>query len=206
MLYLDKVMQDPNRLVQLVTPSNGVVKGFITSDFTVSGGSDWNDPSSTSDLLEKGNRAWSSFTQAANALGTSFANQRVVSTMDSVYTWQGSKRPSFTVDLIFVAVREGDDVRDPARRLLAAAYPDRSGLSLTAPGGYTTDAFGRATNTCILKVGKWFLSRDLVIEDVTANFSKAILKSGLPKHCMLTVSFSPYRVPDKDTMSGYLNT
>lgn len=210
MLFLDKAAADPKRKIVIVLPSGSgaekIVSGFITSDFNFSGGSQWNDPNSMAQgAIDEANAAINGASRLFNLAGAQMGQQRLASPMDSVYTWQAATRPQLNIDIVVPAIREDDDVRAKVRSLLAAAYPERNFAGYSAPGGYATDAVGNASNTCILTIGNWFRAEDLVIEQVNASFSKAVMKNGLPRLASLAVTLSPFRIPDKEEVVNYFS-
>lgn len=207
MLYLEQIIKDPNKQIRIALPTGDKVVGILAQDVTLTGGSEWNSPDDTqSSMLGNASNGLNKASMLSNwLLGTSFTQQRVVAPADTTATWMNAQRPTFNLDMVFLAINESDDVRLSVAKLMKAAYPTRSmgGFRLTAPGGYSAAVDGTAKNTCIVEIGNYFRAPDMIIVNVTTTFSKSILKSGIPVRADVNVVVSPYRTPDKDEVAAY---
>jgi hypothetical protein len=221
---IEKVLNNPNYRVSIHLGSgrSNIVTGYMTENIRMGGGNEWNNPfessvqnamsevySKVAPILSKG---MSSITGEQETL----AFTSLKSMEQTVVGWTGSKKPSFSVPLVFVATRPTDDVTDPIKKLATAVFPSekrlgsgRIGVGVTqAPLGYgvTIGQSGLIPKGVVtLKIGRWFFATKQVINNVDWTFSKETIKSGLPFMATVTVDLEPFRAITLKEFFGYFN-
>jgi hypothetical protein len=182
---------------------SGVVSGFTSQGFSLTGSASWEGkPVGTS-----GDGAMNMITTGLNSMGTSIAQGSMTTRAATVRRWVSSEPAAFQIEFILVAYRQGMDIRKDVGKLFRCVYPDGSGLlgfGMMAPMGYTPSA-GSAQNTATLKVGKWFRADGLLVDDVSAEFSREVTQDGYPLYANVSVSLSPWRMLYGDDMVGFLD-
>lgn len=123
----------------------------------------------------------------------------------SKYSWTGSARPEFSVNIALVALRdiEREDVVAKSMQAMRCVYPDKSSGFLTAPLGYNS---GQGGGLVSLKIGKWFNARGLVVDNANFTYSKVCLKSGRPLFALGTIVLKPYKAITFGEFRSYFRT
>ncbi len=114
---------------------------------------------------------------------------------ETTLAWMQSKKPQFTLDLIFVATESSGPNSDPRKnmiKLLEGTFPTEGGggTVMHPPWGYkkTSDS-GKITVT----IGKWFKAVNQVLTSVDFDISTQVVKNGVPLYCQGSISFEPYQ-------------
>lgn len=201
----------------LVDGSNTII-GMMTSELAFGAGNNWNTPleSQQQDNLSNQLQAGGTIlTGAANKLGFNFKNPSyTLRTLEqSIKLWTGSSLPIFSVKMIFVAVREDQDVTGLAASLFAAAAPLKNiqaGASFIKPPlGYAVSGINAQSGTFSVELGNngqgaWFSASNQVMTDVNFTFSKETIANGNPLYAEGTISFTPFRIVTADVLQSYL--
>lgn len=114
-----------NYTVQLTIPNGtnsgyNVVQGFTQAEFGFSGSNSWGNIMPLSNLTKlMGINSMLNPIMVLNG-SSQMSLESLWQTSDS---WQGSQKPSFNVDLLFLALNSNCDPREPVRHLLRGAYP-----------------------------------------------------------------------------------
>lgn len=203
-----ELLKNENAKVTVAT-GGAPVTAFVQSDLIINGSNNFTNSLQSSNieslqvLLQKGQGI-------AQAMGATHGSQFSARTLSqSTDFWTGSERPTFTIDMLFVALYEEDDVRKKVMELYRCTYPTAKGLVLTEtlipPLGYQPDATGvNATGTITVKYGKWFRAPGQLMKNVSFKFSKEVLKSGLPVFAVGSITFHPFREISFSEFQKYL--
>jgi hypothetical protein len=160
------------------------VQGLLQGEFTISGGNQFNTPlasSSQEGLSQKLNVGKAAIEAVAtNVTGqqVSLGSQIQLKTLaQTANFWTGSEKPKFSIDLLFIALRRGDDVRDQVDSLYRTVFPTlgKGGVFLQAPYNYSVDGAGRARGTFAIKLGEWFRATRQVMTNVSFTFSQEMV-------------------------------
>lgn len=213
-LDLDALKDNPNAHV-LVTGPNVRVRGLITAPLSISAASRYTNvlesqaQESLSDKISGGLGAAGAALSVMGAgnLAGSIPSFTLRTAEQSADTYQTSERPSFTVELIFVALRSNDDVRIPVSKLYKATMPtfSKQGAAnfLQAPLGYQSKGMS-AQGTCAVRVGTWFQATWQLIKNVSFTFSREVTVNGYPLYASGSITFEPYRMISVDELLGYM--
>ena len=206
------------------TNGNSVrINGLLQGEFNISGGNQWNTPLASAaldSLSEKVNIVKAAIQGGANLLGkkVDLGSQVQLKTLNQTNNfWTGSERPKFNIDLLFIALRRGDDIRDFIEPLYSAVYPSlgRGGIYLKAPLGYNVDGRGNPKGTFAIKLGSWFRATKQVMTNVSFTYSQEMIpldgnpNSGIeptkfaPLYARGSISFEPYRDITFREFKGY---
>lgn len=205
LLDIEAIAQNENFKVTFVLPKCGTVQGFLRSEFTVAGATEYGDPFA-SQYLEKGNQlvavGGQILDKGFSAMGkdSKFSSYRLGNLEDTMASWTKSPKPQFSVSMIFVTIKPEDNITASVTTLLKSVYPTRAlkGFGLAAPMGY--HAPGGKQNplkiegTATVQIGKWFRAYGQLIKTVTPIFSKEVTKIGKPLYAAVDVSFEPWRL------------
>jgi len=197
------------------TSRNATVVGFITGDLSISIGSNHNTPFESS--------AQESFTEVLNkaqgalaTLGFGGMSPITVKTFaQTVNNWNGTDRPSFSVPLKFMRLRdnESDDVRHRVKLLYETVMPASTEFIFAGvmqpPLNYLpvlgTESKS-ARGTMVVTIGTWFQATNLVMKNVSFDFSRQVVHDGSPLFATGNITFEPYRMPTLSEFLGYFGT
>lgn len=120
---------------------------------------------------------------------------------NTVLTWSGTENFAFDVQMLFVAIKETDDIRKPVTDMMLACVPDFNEENVTtflveAPNGYSATNLKGAFGVVSVNVGTWFRSgKKFVITSVSPTYSKEVIaSSGLPIYAEVGIRFQSFRV------------
>lgn len=223
-LDIDQLISNTNSKVIICLPSEGFsVTGFVTEELSGSGQANY------SDLFETGGAESlsKSLTQAGtliSALGIdkmfgkdmSFPQIQLVTTQQTVAMYTGSSKPSFTIPMVFVALKpeinQNPEIR--VKQLLRATHPGQKEVGdtgikfLKAPLGYFPSfKNGTARGTVSFSIGTWFRAMNMLITNVSYSFSKEITSLGFPLYAKVSIVFESYRILTAHEVSNFfINT
>jgi len=214
----DELTLDP-RYGVVITGHNGngksafTVNGTMQSDFNITGGNSYDEQGAAISEAVNSTRIGAtinSFKQAGETFTSAGTGaNRLLTQIGSQLTWQGSKSPSFSIDLTFVCLDSAnpkEDVVDKVNFLMKAVYPEINGFLFTPPMGYRTNVKGGKTlaGKSSLSIGKWFHADYLVIEDVQFSYSKEMNRIGRPLYATGNITLRPFHtVTYKEFLGWY---
>lgn len=205
-LNIDKLKTNPAALIVISAPGV-LVNGYITSEISIDGSAEWNmalQNGAQENLGNVVNRAGAIFGQAS---GRPVSIPSPTPVEQSVASWTGTAKPLFTIQLVFVALRETDDVRNACYNLYKTVYPtaDKIGLRtfLKPPLGYATSGL-TAQGTADIRVGRWFYARGQIMKNVNFSYSKQTIANGTPLYASGSISFEPFRNITIGDLRGYM--
>ena len=144
--------------------------------------------------------------------GGNLKNVSLININQTIEEWSASAKPIFSITLIFVALRFGQDVRVPVAKLLQTTYPTTGSLGslkgafLKAPTG--SDPSRNSFTT--VEVGNWFRASRQIVKSLNFTFSQQVVKldpSGTktaPLFCIAQMEFSPFRMITYDEVLSYI--
>jgi hypothetical protein len=212
---IDNVRKDINNLVVITDgKKDNRVIGITQQGITNSVNANYSSP-----LVGQLQESLSNFMkQASVALNQlnyrSIPQANVVNARQTVQIWTNTDDTSFSVSMLFLAIREGEDVVEEIMKLLRYVYPQWSanGKEIKAPNEYTvTSAKGSrfgvtAKGTVSISVGQMFFAPQQIITSVSYEFSQRVLPNGRPMWATAQVTFRPFRVVDYKDVKGYFKT
>ncbi len=134
-------------------------------------------------------------TDALKKIGDNILFNKTVSKL----TWSSSSRLNFTLPLIFISYKFGDDVRDQVLRLTSAVLPEESSdATFRAPVGFDSKT------SIMVDIGTYMTVKDVIINSVDTVFSKQLLEAGQPAFAVCTVSFSTKTAITQADFRGFL--
>lgn len=198
------------------------INALMQGEFTISGGNAFNNPLASTaqeSLSEKINIGKAAIESAANLAGkkVNLGSQIQLKTLNQTSLfWTGSQKPTFNLDLLFIALRRGDDVRTQVESLYQTVFPTlgKGGVFLRAPLGYNVNGRGEATGTFAVQLGQWFRATRQVMTNVTFTYSQEMIPlDGDPNGAEPTkfaplfargsISFEPFRDITFREFQGY---
>ena len=200
---IDKVLGSVNSRI-LLSSGKGSVQGFVTSDFSLSGANSFTNAFGAASQ-ESGDALIRTATQIGNVLaGNEKIAQRKLQAINStIHSWTGSSRPSIRIPMMFMTIREKDDVRNNVKILMRMVYPTEETLFLVAPLEYD----GVGGGTVSLQIGKWLMIHGLVVISVDATLSQQVVKmsdgSTRPLYAKVDMVLEPYKLPTSADVEGY---
>lgn len=217
-LDIDALIANSDSKVIITMPAKGIsVSGFVTEELSGSGQANYSDlfETSSQESLSKSLTQLGVLASAGAAKffdkQISFSQVQLVTREQTVAMYTGSSKPTFTIPLIFVALKP-EPKQNPAirvKRLLSAVYPGLRDVGagvkfLSAPMNYKPAFKGNtATGTVSLAIGKWFLAMNMLITGVSYSFSKELTSLGFPLYGKVSVTFESYRVMTDKEVSGF---
>jgi hypothetical protein len=219
-LFYDKFVTDnQNARVRIVGLGNDArtsdrsfgVEAFLADELNLSGGNDFSEAALQQGQQENLNDLAQRLQAVAGAVAGKFGYDSIPSftlkTLEqSVSTWKGADRPSFSLRVLFVAVRETDDVTVQVNKLYKGVFPSFQSAGVASvvlpPLNYLPQGTS-ARGTVAVEIGKWFRATGLVIKNVSFKFSRSTLASGKPLYADGTVQFQTYRVLSYDEIQQW---
>ena len=206
-LDVDKILSPNNAAAKVKvyasgSPSIGIT-GILTGDFSFGIGSEYTslfDVSQIDDLSQVVNR----LTSVVNAYKERFnikaiPQLRLKSPGLTTKVFSGTKDIRFSVDVIFLSLREGDDVIDKVQQLAKLCMPtiqnvERVGIGVyEAPLGYSSEVLRKTSSGPVaVEIGGWFAAHGMIVHDVHFNMSRVGSdESGTPLFVAANIQFGP---------------
>ncbi len=186
------------------------LKAIYTGGFSASGSNEWDavfDFSAQQMLSNVANFAGPIWDKVKESLGMAKSGGKAtgqvqVKTKEQTWlSWKGSAKPTFTFNVLFIAIEETDDVVADVNRLMEGVYPTYESARFIAPLNYST---GGKSGTMTVHLGKWFRASGLVFKEVGGfSYSKETIKSGKPLYAEGSVTLEPYRAIDISEYKAY---
>ncbi len=145
---------------------------------------------------------------AAGINTTNLQNISIINFNQTIEEWTASAKPVFTINVMWVAMRTGDDVRIPATKLFRAVYPTSTQRGFMRAPLNLAPRIGRGLST--LHIGTWFKAPRQIIKEVSITFSREIVKldpqgtKTAPLFAVGTIQFSPFRMITYQEARAYL--
>jgi hypothetical protein len=199
------------RIVGLGDKTQFGVTAFLADELNLSGSNDFSDAALQQGQQESLNDTLQKLQAVVGGVASQFGYDSVPSftlkTLEqSVSTWKGAERPSFSLRVLFVATRETDDVTTQVNGLYRSVFPSFKSVGVASvvlpPLNYLPQGI-TARGTVLVEIGKWFRATGLIIKSVNFKFSKSVLASGKPIYADGTVQFQAYRVLSYEDVSGW---
>lgn len=211
MLDIDKLSANPHARVFVNFNEGGTVTAFVTEDQAFNFGNNFDAPFESlgqglSDIASK-------FTTGAGALAdmtpgkvsSALSQYGIKSVLQTVNAYTGSERFSFTLRLVFVAIRRNDNVREKIVPFLKATNPTYQGFLVKAPLGYNANGM-TAHGTAAIEIGQWFSTPPFfVVKSFQPTFSRAVTHAGHPLYCVANVTFESYRMLSVDEVMQFFS-
>lgn len=220
MLELSQLTRNPDATVIIVIPGYGSIVSWIEEGLSFSGGNEYSEP-----LSGAAQKTFSETVSTGISISNSLLNKNIAQVQlknidQTIYSWTGSIRPSFTLPLTFVSTDDRYDCRPQIAVLLQCVYPSGQTLLkipgtskslkvMRAPLSYSASR-NSAQGTVTLKIGSWFSAPNLIVRKVDSiKFSKEIIKPdgeliGRPLYATASITLEPYRMPLASQMAGYM--
>lgn len=173
--------------------------GILQNDLGISGANSFDNNTFVDNALQVVPDTKSGIQRAVNKAGAVFSGKGIAGSDSSAiskelsrYSWTGSSRPEFTVQIILVALKDLDRESVVAKSMQAmrCVYPDEKLGILTAPLGYNPgDKNGKVT----LTIGKWFRAGGLIVKSANFTYSRICLKSGRPLFALGEINLEPFQ-------------
>ncbi len=194
-LDIDNIQRNLNTKIILATPTGGVYAFLVQDTFKINGEAVYE----------------SLFGQAVASkipgydYIKKFAGVTIKNRNETTLSWVQSKKPQFTLELLFLALKSGDDPRVNVVRLLEGVFPIKGNAFVMQPpwkydikkSGNTTDVKSTGGKIAV-KIGKWFLATNQVLTNVDFDISTQVTDNGYPLYCTGSISFEP----DKDIFAS----
>lgn len=219
----DKVVNDENLQVKLILPrdynnpipsdsigrNDSVILGYLENPLRVDTGAEW-----SSDLF---GRDWSG--KINQILGLAATNIKAYTILDTTQNYISARIPSFQFSFYMISTSDFSNPVEKANRLYEAIFPVKvSSAHIKYHWGYKPNALGGkegkgfrnlgqspTRGTVILTVGKWFRAFNLIITDVSIEYSDSIAPNGKPYWVKPTITLTHRRLPFVDEFLQMFN-
>lgn len=198
------------------------VPALVIGDFSISTGAAWNTPL-VSSALESMSQTLNIAKGAAEALAQKAgynidfgAQVQLKSLKQTANFWTGSERPVFSLELLYISLYRGFDVRQQVLQMYQTVMPtlgkDVAGLGflLNAPLGYNPIT---GAGTFSIQLGTWFRARAQVMKSVQFTYSQEMVPldggKGIepskfaPLYAKGSITFEPYQDITYGDFKGY---
>lgn len=202
-------------------PNQGRVQALMTGEFSISAGSAFNMPMAAATLenVSQGiNMVKGAIESGSQVIGANVdmgAQIQLKHLSQTENFWTGSERPVFSVELLYISLVRGFDVRTQVLNLYRTVMPTKGGafgldFLLKAPLGYDP-----ATRKGLLSIqlGTWFRASAQVMKSVQFTYSQEMVPLNGDKNTEATkfaplyakgsITFEPYRDITYSDFAGY---
>jgi len=192
------------------------VTGIMLNELSLSGSNDFGALFDTSSLI---NRISSSIDKAAVSasllspdLSEFLRTLAPRNTFATAVQWTGSSKPVFPINLLFLKLRNRENIAQKVLSLYKTVYPTQSRefsvsdlkiANIGAPLGYLPTANNSARGTLALQIGQWFRATNLIMRSVDFTFSSEISTDGFPLYAVGSVVLEPWRSITFEEFSAY---
>lgn len=191
MLDILKVSQSDYAKVVITGKNNLRLEGILQNDLGASGSNSFDTGFMGGDTLGAIPTAKAEAQRSLNKYlgGAAGADRSATNQWMSRYSWTGSSRPEFSVQIALVALKDDEDQNVVAKSMQAmrTVYPDLQDNFLTAPLGYNPSG----TGTVRLEIGHWFSASGLVVKSSNWTYSRVTLRSGRPLFALGEIVLEP---------------
>lgn len=219
-LFLTKMLSNPNYKTVITLPNSmGRVTGFCEGPFSFSGTADWKpiiDLGQAEDQVAAVTSVAAAFGGQMNP-GTEKVGQFSFKQIRGTeMRYSGSGTPTFQIKLILPSYDSNAKQKpiDSVKLLMACVFPQYKTLGavgdqLQAPLGYgiifnENQRSDAPYNTVSLRRGRFFYARDLLIRQVSSEFSQECMEDGYPLYTAVNIELIPWRMLDyKEAMSWF---
>lgn len=204
LLDLDILMGEKSPYKVIITsPAAGwkTISGILQSELAITAGADYNTPWAMQGKQEALNTMMNQASSFLNStVGTSLSQVSLQSLSQTVAFWTGSNKPAFSISLLLLALRSGQNVLDPVKQLLGTVLPTQVGGDtlgvLKAPMDYKPVAgHTRAEGALDFHIGGWFRATSCVVRSINVTFSKELVVDNSPLSAAVTIEFEPWKMP-----------
>lgn len=195
-----------------------VIKGFLTNQITWNSANQWEGLHSGLRTMKDNEGNMVKGEAVANQAGvdTGSAQHAMTGITETIARWTGAQKPTFSFNVMFVALDSKSDILTPIKMLIRGALPHQDSGSvlkgtMMAPYGYKTgitgedesdpdeaedywSGNGRLQGTWTVQVGKWFKAPKLVLNSVAVNFSQQCAPNGKPLFAEAQLVFETWRL------------
>ena len=194
MLNIDSIRSNPNQKIKMTLPKGKVVNAFMVQDtFAINGSNQFEDLFSLGNISSKIQTVSKMLSKGTSTL-TGTAHKMAKHRKETRQAWVGAEKPTFSLQLMFVATKADDDIREEVFKVLEGVYPEEgTGGIISAPWGYGFGTGGKSGKFTI-SIGKWFSAPNQILNDASFELSKETTKKGWPLYATGTINFFPYRL------------
>ena len=191
----NKVMIVSNAVSEIETPV--AIKGFLAGDVNFDGNATWasdRESGKSHPYNEKMSDMFQAVIKLAqyympnamsDMIGSMGSDRTVQHVLDSISHYKGTQPFRLNLSLLFIALNEGYDVREPIRQLNACVYPSiQTRMTLRAPLGYIpgrmrsqlTNHLENVPGALAIQIGRWFKTPYVfVCDNFTAQVSRELI-------------------------------
>ena len=211
---LQELTNNPDARVMVVLPDRTTVTGFLTQEFSFGGRSKY-ESAATADTQGRVSKIVNNISSFVGGGEKRIAQIKLMHPNQTVMSWQGTTNPDINLNLVFISLRENQDLNDTITQLQQALYPTVGTGSIAgkavsgiykAPGGYSIEKGidnPKAFNTNTVSIGRWFLAPGLVMTALNFTISKEPTSNRTPLYVGAAMSFSPFKQVDYATVKSY---
>lgn len=211
MNIFDSIINNEFLKVNLIMPSatgksptdasskRSVLIGYLENPFEVNSSAEWSDKLFGRDYASSVN----------NILGKMGNDTQMYTILDTTQQYISAKIPSFKISFYVIATNSKINPMEKVMDLYKAIYPEKvNDMSIKYHWGYTPNALGdyngslkdlqgknATSGTVILTIGKWFRAINMIIDDVSIQYSDTLAPNGRPLWVKPTITLRPRRLP-----------
>jgi hypothetical protein len=216
----DKVINDENLQVKIILPrdyennnpsdsidrEDSVIRGYLENPFRVDTGAEWSDSLFGRDWSNKINQI----------LGLAGTNIKAYTVLDTTQNYIAARIPSFQFSFYVISTNEYTNPMVKVNRLYEAIFPKKqSDITIQYHWGYKPNALAEGRSftrnesptkgTVIVTIGRWFRAFNMIITDVSIEYSDSVNPEGKPYWVKPTITLIPRRLPYVDEFIQMFN-
>lgn len=196
-----------NPRTQLRVSGGGVsFNAVLTDPFRIAGSAKYATPLETT-TQETFHTALEAIKAVTGQQGLNLSLPSPKTAEQTVATWSSVDKLAFTLNVLFIALEEQDDIRRQIAPIYSAVYPEFdqvvAGNFMVPPFGYKPRGLV-AENTLAVEIGNWWRSTGMLITNVDFEISKEVIASGSPLYALGTISFEHYRIISYQEFLGFI--
>jgi hypothetical protein len=206
-LSIEELLLNPNSKITLGLPTGVTLSAFMVSDtFEISASANYEalfDQGLLKTLADRKNLG------PVVEYGEKIFQTQAKSLEETTLSYRGTEKPTFSLELLFVAINAKDDPRKSVRLLLEGCFPTvgKTAGELLAPWGYQLGENNERSSKgkMVVSIGTWFTAPNQVLTNVSFNFSKETIKSGVPLYAQGSIQFGPDQQLYAHQISSYFS-
>lgn len=192
----DKALSNKFTKIVFVNDRGDRVEGFVRDDFNFQVTSRFQAAFDSETMGRLSHKINSVTGMLGAAVGSRITQIQVKHAAMTVLAWEGTDKPSFSLNLLFVAYKSTIDVLTQVKTLLKGVFPETAlGKGIfKAPLEYNAMGVGGAVGCWTVAIGQWFFAPFQLFTTVSPRISKEVVSGGKPLYAEVGVSFEPYRM------------
>lgn len=207
-LSVEDLLNNPNSRVTLGLPTGKSITAWMVQDtFDISASASY-EPFFQKRIAEHiTDRLGGGVSRSLEAF-EAITQTRIKSLSETILSYSGTDRPTFSLELVFVSLKSTDDPRAKATMLLEGCMPSKGPVEgfLYAPWNYGSLAGELAkdeSGKMVIEIGTWFRAPNQILLSASFQISRETIQTGVPLYVIGAIQFKPHMQLYASQMRSY---